>query len=475
MEEKILQNLPQNIEAEQSLLSSILMNNRVYERISDFLRAEDFAEKSHQTIYSACELLISKGHLADPITLKNYFETTGTLDEVGGFEYLAKISDAGLSAVNSVEYARLIHDRSLRRKLIDVGQGIVADAYTPSLDTPATTQIEVAEQKLFELATIGETENRMETLSASLKKSISHAERAYKMDGNISGVSTGFKDLDNKIGGFHASDLVILAARPGMGKTNLAINWAFNVANEVVNDRAPKELNGPAIFFSLEMSSDQLAARILASQTDISSTNMRNGNITEQDFSKLSQYSRALSEIPLFIDDTAGISVPAIRTRARRLKRQHNGLSLIVLDYIQLLSPPGGGRNSDNRVQEVSQMTRGLKLLAKELEVPVIALSQLNRSVESRTDKTPMLSDLRESGSIEQDADMVMFIYREEYYDKKNKMEIKDGKQEANPDRFKNRADLVIAKQRHGPTDTIPLAFFGEFSKFTDLYEADNG
>ncbi len=224
MEEKILQNLPQNIEAEQSLLSSILMNNRVYERISDFLRAEDFAERSHQTIYSACELLISKGHLADPITLKNYFETTGTLDEVGGFEYLAKISDAGLSAVNSVEYARLIHDRSLRRKLIDVGQGIVADAYTPSLDTPATIQIEVAEQKLFDLATVGETENKMEALSASIKKSIAHAERAYKMDGNISGVSTGFKDLDNMIGGFHPSDLMILAARPGMGKTNLAIN-----------------------------------------------------------------------------------------------------------------------------------------------------------------------------------------------------------------------------------------------------------
>ncbi len=474
MTEQMIQNLPQNIEAEQALISSILMNNRVYERVSDFLRAKDFAERSHEKIYEALELLISKGHLADPITLKNYFEQSGTLDEVGGFEYLAKISDAGISAVNAVEYGRLIHDRSLRRKLIDVGQGIVADAYTPSLDSPATKQIEVAEQKLFDLATTGEIETRMEALNTSLKKSIKLTEYAYKMDGNISGVSSGFKDLDNKIGGFHPSDLIILAARPGMGKTNLAMNWAFNVANEVINGRVPDHMKGPVVFFSLEMSSDQLAARILSSQTDISSAHMRTGNISEQDFSKLSQYSRALSETPLYIDDTAGISVPAIRTRARRLKRQNNGLSMIVIDYIQLLSPPGGGRNSDNRVQELSEMTRGLKLLAKELEVPVVALSQLNRAVESRTDKRPMLSDLRESGSIEQDADMVMFVYREEYYREKDIRENSGASSSENLDRLKNRAELIISKQRHGPTGTIPLAFFGEFSKFTDLYESDS-
>ncbi len=474
MTEQMIQNLPQNIEAEQALISSILMNNRVYERVSDFLRAKDFAERSHEKIYEALELLISKGHLADPITLKNYFEQSGTLDEVGGFEYLAKISDAGISAVNAVEYGRLIHDRSLRRKLIDVGQGIVSDAYTPSLDSPATKQIEVAEQKLFDLATTGEIETRMEALNTSLKKSIKLTEYAYKMDGNISGVSSGFKDLDNKIGGFHPSDLIILAARPGMGKTNLAMNWAFNVANEVINGRVPDHMKGPVVFFSLEMSSDQLASRVLSSQTDISASHMRTGNISEQDFSKLSQYSRALSEIPLYIDDTAGISVPAIRTRARRLKRQNNGLSMIVIDYIQLLSPPGGGRNSDNRVQELSEMTRGLKLLAKELEVPVVALSQLNRAVESRTDKRPMLSDLRESGSIEQDADMVMFVYREEYYREKDIRENSGANSSENLDRLKNRAELIISKQRHGPTGTIPLAFFGEFSKFTDLYEVDN-
>ncbi|MBN1783902.1 MAG: replicative DNA helicase [Alphaproteobacteria bacterium] len=474
MTEQILQNLPQNIEAEQALLSSVLMNNRVYERVSDFLRADDFAERAHQRIYEACELLISKGHLADPITLKNYFEQSGTLDDVGGFDYLAKISDAGLSAVNTVEYARLIHDRSLRRRLIDIGQGIVADAHTPSLDVPATQQIESAEQKLFDLATTGEAETKMESLKNSLTKSLKLTEYAYQMDGNISGVASGFKDLDNKIGGFHPSDLVILAARPGMGKTNLAINFAFNVANEVLNGRAPEHMKGPAVFFSLEMSSDQLAARILASQAEVSASAMRTGNISEQEFSKLSQFSRALAEVPLFIDDTAGISVPAIRTRARRLKRQHGGLSMIVLDYIQLLSAPGGGNSQDNRVQELSEMTRGLKLLAKELNVPVVALSQLNRGVEQRTDKRPMLSDLRESGSIEQDADMVMFIYREEYYREREMRENNNADVQVNWDRIRNRAELIISKQRHGPTGTIPLAFFGEFSKFTDLYEVES-
>ncbi|MBN2675701.1 MAG: replicative DNA helicase [Alphaproteobacteria bacterium] len=468
---EMLKRLPQNIEAEQALLSAILLNNRIYERVSDFLRAHDFAETAHQKIYDACELLISKGHLADPITLKNYFEQSGTLDDVGGFEYLAKIADSGLSAVNAVEYARLIHDRSIRRNLIDIGQEIVAEAYTPDLEKPATSQIETAEQKLFELATRGETEARLEDFKSSLQKSLEMTEYALKMDGNLSGLSTGFYGLDKKLGGLHGSDLIILAARPAMGKSTLAFNIAFNAANEVLNDRCPSKLKGPVVFFSLEMSSDQISSRILASTTDISASRMRTGDINENEFSKLTQHARAIGEVPLFIDDTAGISVPAIRTRARRLKRTHGGLGLIIIDYLQLLSPAGGGHKQENRVQELSEMTRGLKLLAKELEVPVIALSQLNRGVEQRTDKHPMLSDLRESGSIEQDADMVMFIYREEYYLQRQMEENPDMNISINWDAIRNKAEVVIAKQRHGPTGTVKLGFRGEFSRFENLEE----
>ncbi len=476
------QTLPQNVQAEQAVLSAILLNNRAWEKISDFLRSEHFSHPAHAAIYSVIERQLARGYPVDNVTIKNYLDQQGILDDVGGIGYLSELMNAGTSVMNTEQYARLVYDHALRRQLIHVGQTITETAFVEHLDLPATKQIEIAEQQLYDLASTGEIERGAIGLGAALRESLEATEIAYKQDGQIAGLTTGFVDIDKKMGGLHSSDLIILAGRPGMGKTALALNFAFNAAHEIAMGRVSKKHSGVVAFFSLEMSADQLASRILSNVAEVPYHKMRNGTITDSEFMTLTERSRVLEKLPLYIDDTPGISVPMIRTRARRLKRMHGGLAMIVIDYIQLLTAPGGNK-SDNRVQEISEMTRGLKMLAKELNVPVVALSQLSRAVESRDDKRPILSDLRESGSIEQDADIVTFTYRHEYY-----LQNRDPSQKLNakgPDihlrweeemkRAKNRAEFIIAKQRHGPTGTIPMGFFGEFSRFTDMLPGTYG
>lgn len=472
--------LPTNLEAEQAVLAAVLMNNRALERISDFLRPEHFSHPAHQEIYKLALRLSASAQPFDIITVKTYLEQQGILESVGGINYLTQLAGAGVTVVNVEQYARIIYDNAMRRNLIALGQDITENAFVEDLDNPVAHQIETAEQKLFEMASTGITERDITPISAALHDALTEAEIAYKADGKLSGLTTGLTALDKSISGLHHSDLVIIAGRPGMGKTTLAMNIAFNAANAILAGRANEKYHGAVVFFSLEMSSAQLAARVLASQSKVPVSAMREGSLTDEDFMKLSQYAGAIGRVPLCIDDTPGMSVPMMRTRARRLARKYGGIALIVIDYLQLMTSPGGRKN-DNRVQELSEITRGLKMLAKELDVPVIALSQLSRTVESRDDKHPMLSDLRESGSIEQDADIVMFTYREEYYlenrDPSNKLSgnINDKIQESYKrrlERARNRAEIIIGKNRHGRTETINTAFFGEYSLFENLDDA---
>ncbi len=473
--------LPTNIEAEQAVLAAVLMNNRALERVSDFLKVEHFAHPAHQEIFRLAMRQFAAGIPFDTITAGNYLAQQGTLESVGGVEYLSQLSGAGATVVNVEQYARIVHDNALRRDLIQLGQKIVDNAFIEDLDNPVTTQIELAEKELFEMATTGSTTNDPAPLADALKGALREAETAYKADGKLSGLTTGLDALDKSISGLHHSDLVIIAGRPAMGKTTLAMNIAFNAANAILYGRANPQYKGAVIFFSLEMSKDQLGSRILASQAKVPATAMREGNLTDEDILKITQYADALSKVPLYIDDMPGMSVPMMRTRARRLARKCGGVALIVVDYLQLMTSPGGKR-SDNRVQEISEITRGLKMLAKELDVPVIALSQLSRSVESRDDKRPMLSDLRESGSIEQDADLVMFTYREEYYlqdrDPSHRLSgtANDKMQESfqqRLERARGKADVIIGKNRHGRPETVRMAFFGDYSLFDNLAEGD--
>ena len=470
--------LPVNLEAEQAVLAAVLMNNRALESVSDFLLPEHFSHPAHQEIYKLALRQFSVGIPFDIITAKNYLEQQGTLESVGGTEYLSRLASAGSTVVNVEHYGRIVFDNARRRDLINLGQSIIDDAYTEDLDKTVDNQIESAEQKLFNLASTGQSERNVVTLGEALKCALQEAETAYKAEGKLSGLTTGLDDLDKAISGLHHSDLIILAGRPAMGKTTLALNIAFNAANAILNNRANKQYKGAVAFFSLEMSYPQLASRILSSQSKIPSSRMREGsNLTDEDFMKMSQYTDALSKVPIVIDDTSEVSVPAIKTRARRIARQFGGIALIVIDYLQLMSAPGGKRN-DNRVQELSEMTRSLKMLAKELDVPVIALSQLSRKVEDRDDKRPILSDLRESGSIEQDADIVMFTYREEYYLSGHSPEdklsgiasetvVQNWQKRLNNAR--NKADVIIAKNRHGKPDTVHLSFNAECSLFDNL------
>ncbi|MDR0449156.1 MAG: replicative DNA helicase [Rickettsiales bacterium] len=484
--EQISNNSPVNMAAEQAVLAAILLNNRAHEKVSDFLRAEHFSHPAHAETFNVIDKQISKGFPADVVTIRNYLEQKGVLADIGGVEYLDQLVGMGSSIMNVEHYARLVFDNALRRQLIDIGQDVMNTAAAEDLELPATAQIEQAEQKLFELATSGTSSERMSmTIGQALKESLEQTEAALKQDGHLSGLTTGFTDIDRQIGGLHPSDLVIIAGRPGMGKTTIAMNMAFNAAQSVANGKVPKKLAGVVVFFSLEMSSAQLAARVLSSVSEIPSSSMRNGTLNDTDLMTLAEFSKEIEKLPLVLDDTPGISVPVIRARARRLQRQyeksHGGIALIVIDYIQLLSAPGGSRKNDNRVQELSEMTRGLKMLAKELNVPVLALSQLSRQVESRDDKRPILSDLRESGSIEQDADIVAFTYRHEYYlqgrDPAGKLNQKTGEKskvqhdwwQKDMEKYRNKAELIIAKQRHGPIGTIHLGYRGEYSRFTDL------
>ncbi len=479
---------PSNTEAEQALLGAILINNTAYGRVGEFLSPEHFGNAVHGRIYAAIGKLLDRGQIANPITLKNLFDQDGALAEIGGSNYLARLAEAAVTIINAEHYGRTIHDLHLRRELITIGQDVVTEAFRHDLDDPATEQIERAEAKLFELATTGQAEGGFQPFTAALTSAITMAQAAFKRDGKTVGVATGFIDLDKKLGGLHPSDLVILAGRPSMGKTALATNIAFNAAKAYRGSRGADGRidlsrgaeDGAVIgFFSLEMSAEQLATRILAEESGTSSDRIRRGDVGREDFDKFVAASQRLAAVPLYIDDTPALSVAALRTRARRLKRQH-GLGLIVVDYLQLLRPSVHTRAMENRVQEVSDITRGLKAVAKELDVPVLACSQLSRAVEQREDKRPMLSDLRESGSIEQDADVVMFIFREEYYlsrgEPSRRPEESEDKFNDRYDRWKDRvesaygmADIIIAKQRHGPIGTVKLHFEAETTKFDNF------
>jgi replicative DNA helicase len=470
---------PYNQEAEQALLGAILVNNQAYHKIADFLRPEHFADPAHGNIFEIASRLIEQGQIASPITLKPYFEQGEGLAEHGGAAYLARLAGAAVTIINTRHYGRTIHDFYLRRQLIDIGEEVVNQAYSPEIEVTATLQIEGAERKLYDLATSGELGGGFHEFRQSLGKAIDMAEAAFKRDGRLTGVATGFGDVDRLLGGLHASDLVVLAGRPSMGKTALATNIAFHAASayreETDEEGARKVVDGAVVgFFSLEMSEEQLATRLLSEASGIPSEKIRRGQLTHDEFQRVVQMTRALETLKFYIDDTPALSMPALRARARRLKRLH-GLGLIVVDYLQLLQP-GGARNQENRVQEISTITRGLKTLAKELSVPVIALSQLSRAVEQRDNKRPQLSDLRESGSIEQDADVVMFIYREEYYLARQEPPQNSDKHLDWEDKLKaveHLAEVTVAKQRHGPIGKVQLRFEGELTTFKD-YVADD-
>ncbi|HYC02518.1 MAG TPA: replicative DNA helicase [Azospirillaceae bacterium] len=467
---------PHNEEAEQALLGAILVNNKAYEKVAEFLRPESFFDPANGRIYTACIKLIERGQVANPLTLKAYFEQDADLTQIGGAEYLARLAAAIVTVQNAEDYGRIIHDAYLRRQLIDVGEEMVNQAYRHEIDVVATDQIEEAEKKLFDLASTGDVGGGFIPFQRSLAAAIETAEAAFRRSSHVTGVTSGLRDLDAKLGGLHPSDLIILAGRPSMGKTALATNIAFNAAKAYMQSNG--EEGAPVGFFSLEMSAEQLALRILADEAQVSGDKMRRGDIRESDFPKFVEASQYLARVPFYVDDTPALSITAVRTRARRLKRT-SGLGLIVVDYLQLLRG-GGVSKSENRVQEISEITRGLKAIAKELDLPVIALSQLSRAVEQREDKRPQLSDLRESGSIEQDADVVMFVYREQYYlERAEPSRRPDEGEDKFNDRYQrwkqrleevyNTAEAIIAKQRHGPVGSVRMHFNGEFTKFSDL------
>lgn len=462
--------MPHNLEAEQGLLGSLLVDNRVIERVGDFLKHNHFFHPAHQRIYTAVQKLIDRNQTASPITLKGYFEQDQDLANVGGAEYLAELASSVVTIINAEDYARNIYDLHLRRELILVGEDVVNESFDQNLDEEPLVVLQRAEGRLYEIAQSGETKGGFISLRDSVKTAIEIAEKAFQTEGNITGVTTGLRDLDEKLGGLHKSDLLILAGRPSMGKTALAVNIAYNAAQKFA-DTGGKE-GGRVAFFSLEMSADQLATRILAEQSGISGDSIRKGNFREDDFRKFAQAAQKLSSVPLFIDDTPALSISAVRSRARRLQRQH-GLELLVVDYLQLLTGTGSRQSAENRVLEISEITRGLKAIAKELQIPVLALSQLSRAVEQREDKRPMLSDLRESGSIEQDSDVVMFVYREEYYLSRSEPSMdeadKYAKWQEKMGRAHNVAESIIAKQRHGPIGTIRMHFEPSVTRFSDL------
>ncbi len=475
-----IRELPHNFEAEQALLGAILINNEAYSRVSDFLRPEHFFDPVNGRIFEASAKLIERHQVANPVTLKNLFEGDEALADVGGAKYLARLAAAAVTIINAGDYGRTIFDLHLRRKLIELAETMRAEAESADLDSDAAHQIEIAEQHLFDLATTGEYEGGFRTFNDVLAAAIEMAEAAYKREGQLTGTSIGFTDLDKLLGGLQASDLIILAGRPSMGKTALATNMAYNAARLCrfdIDANGQKKVSDGAVvgFFSLEMSAEQLATRILAEASGVSSDRIRKGDLSNEEFQRVVEANQELARLPFFIDDTPALSVAQLRTRARRLKRQHS-LSMIVVDYLQLLRSTST-RASDNRVQEISEITRGLKALAKELDVPVLALSQLSRAVEQREDKRPQLADLRESGSIEQDADVVMFIYRPEYYLARTEPDLgteEHEKWQMKMDEVHNLAETIIGKQRHGPTGTVKLVFTGELTRFSDFVSDDH-
>ena len=472
---------PHNIEAEQALLGAILVNNEALYRVSDFLEPEHFFEPIHRGIFQISRDLIRAGKIATPVTLKTFVDASIDIGGMTVGQYLARLAAEATTIINAEDYGRTVYDLHIRRSLIQVGEDMVNVAYDAPVDFSPKLQIEDAERRLYDLAESGRYDGGFQRFANALTTAIDMAAHAFQRDGKLSGIATGLDDLDRMMGGLQSSDLVVLAGRPGMGKTSLVTNIAYNVAKawqgELKPDGHQTTVNGGIVgFFSLEMSAEQLATRIISEQTEIPSNHIRRGNISEADFEKIKDYSIELQNLPLYVDETGGISVAQLAARARRLKRQR-GLDVIVIDYLQLLSG-SSKRSSENRVQEITEITTKLKALAKELNTPVIALSQLSRQVESRDDKHPQLSDLRESGSIEQDADVVLFVYREEYYHVMRKPLESDREKFAqwlaDADKVAGKAEVIIAKQRHGPTGTVELQFDGSITKFSNLAPGDH-
>ncbi|WP_354189199.1 replicative DNA helicase [Bartonella silvatica] len=466
--------LPYNIEAEQALLGATLVNNDAFDRVSDFLKPEHFFEPLHQKIYDVLSRLIKKGKVADPITIKPFIPADEKIGDITVYNYLLRLAKEAVTIINTEDYGRVIYDLFIRRSLINIGNQVVNTAFEAPVELTPTQQIETVEKHLFELAEKGKYGGGFENFNEAIKKAIAMASAAKKRSSHLSGIATHIKTLDEKMGGLQPSDLIILAGRPGMGKTSLATNIAFNIANACNRNEKTQENEGGIVgFFSLEMSSEQLATRIISEQTEVSSSDMRRGNISEEQFAKIVRSMNHLQKAPLYIDQTGGISIGQLAARARRLKRQH-GLDVLFIDYIQLMTS-SSKRSSENRVQEITEITTGLKALAKELNIPIVALSQLSRQVENRTDKRPQLSDLRESGSIEQDADIVLFVYREEYYFKNEEPKLgtlEHTKWQDEMDKIMGKADVIVAKQRHGPTGTVHLAFQSDFTRFSDLADS---
>ena len=454
--------LPNNIEAEQSVIGSILVTNEIFDEINTIISSANFYDPMHQKIFEAIENLIYKGMLANPITLKNYF--SDEKDDLNIPEYLVKITKFSTSIRQATEYSRIIYDMFVRRELIKISEQTIDTAKLNDLNTSGQNIIENSERLLFDLAEKGSFNSSLIKFDEAMKQTIEMASAAYRNEEGIVGVPTGLKDLDDRLGGLHQSDLIIIAGRPSMGKTALATNIAFNAAKKIQENGKKSSI----AFFSLEMSSEQLSTRILAEQSRIKSNDIRRGRISDEQFDKFIETSKDISELPLYIDETPAISIAAMSNRARRIKRLF-GLDMIVVDYIQLMR--GTLNNKDGRVQEISEITQGLKAIAKELSVPVVALSQLSRAVEQRDDKKPQLSDLRESGSIEQDADVVMFVYREAYYLERKEPRpatIEHAEWQAKMNEVSNLAEIIIGKQRHGPTGNIMLEFEAMFTKFKD-------
>jgi replicative DNA helicase len=466
---------PHNIEAEQGLLGAILINNEAMDRVSAFLEPVHFFDPLHGQIYETAGKMIQAGKQATPITLKTFFDSAEPIDQhLTVPQYLGRLAANATSIINVEDYGRTVYDLAVRRSLIVLGEDIVNSAYDAPIDFPPESQIQEAESRLYGLAEKGKYGQGFMSFGSALTHAIDMANAAYERDGHLSGLSSGLTDLDNRMGGLQSSDLIILAGRPSMGKTALVTNIAYNVAkayrSERQSDGTDKTLEGGRVgFFSLEMSAEQLATRILSEQAEIASERIRRGMINEDEFRKLVAVSQEMSRAPLYIDQTGGISIAQLAARARKLKRQ-KGLELLIVDYLQLLS--GSSKKGDNRVQEITEITTGLKALAKELAVPIIALSQLSRQVEQREDKRPQLSDLRESGSIEQDADVVMFVFREEYYVERQKP--REGTPEFNDWQTQmmavsGKAEVIVGKQRHGPVGTVQLAFESQYTRFGNL------
>ena len=456
--------LPNNIEAEQAVIGSILVSNDIFDDVGIIIDNKKFYDPVHQKIFAAIENLISKGMLANPITLKNYFENDNSLAELEGHEYLVKLTKFSTTIRQAIEYSKIVYDMHIRRELIKISETMTENASNKILDLPGNKIIEDSERLLFDLAEKGSFNTSFIKFDQALNYTIEMASNAFKNEEGIVGVPTGLTDLDDRLGGMHNSDLLIIAGRPSMGKTALATNIAFHAAKKLQE----KGTKSSIAFFSLEMSSEQLSTRILAEQSRIKSNDIRRGRISEEQFDKFIETSKNISELPLYIDETPAISIAAMSNRARRIKRLY-GLDLVVVDYIQLMS---AANTRDGRVQEISEITKGLKALAKELSVPVLALSQLSRAVEHRDIKKPQLSDLRESGSIEQDADVVMFVYREAYYLEKlepRPATVEHAEWQAKMNEVSNLAEIIIGKQRHGPTGNINVEFEAMFTKFRDI------